>query len=89
MGMLRYDPLANMSMFQWQQDKCGALGWQRARVAAEADQNEARRAGHSSVVGKTEQSRTGETLTPHYTRVKCKRMNQANSVWEMHKTKIQ
>ena len=53
-------------------DECGALGWERALFAAEADQNEAWRAGHSSVVGKTEQFLTGETLTPQIAYMRLK-----------------
>ena len=36
---------------------------------------------HSSVIGKNGSVTDGETLTPHYPRVKCKRMNQANLCW--------
>ena len=34
----------SVCLLQWQRDECGALGWELARFAAEADQNEARRA---------------------------------------------
>ena len=36
---------------------------------------------HSSVIGKSRAVTDGETLTPHYPRVKCKHMNQANLWW--------